>query len=83
MNEDCIKAQAAIAAPAAPTIAAAQKPKARPRRVISADKGLADSMDPSTIIEIGSVAQQGFGDRTCPARPPTVKIIGICDPMTA
>jgi hypothetical protein len=50
---------------------------------MSAESGVADSIEPSTIIEIGSVAQQGLGASDCPASPPIVKIIGICAPRIA
>ena len=55
--------RAASPAPTAPMIAPAAKPAARPWRDISQDIGLADSIEPRTIIEIGSVAQQGLGDK--------------------
>lgn len=45
--------------------------------------GRADSAEPSTIIDSGSVAMQGFGLSICPVNPPTMKIIDICAPITA
>ena len=48
-----------------------------------ADTGVAESMEPSTIIEIGSVARQTLVASDCPANPPTRKIIGICAPRKA
>ena len=45
--------------------------------------GVALSIEPSTIIEIGKVAQQAFDAKDCPARPPMVKIMGICAPRNA
>lgn len=47
------------------------------------DIGVADSMDPKTISEIGNVAKQMFDANVCPASPPMVKIIGICAPKNA
>ena len=32
-----------------------------------ADKGVAESIDPNTIMVIGRVDQHGFGDSVCPA----------------
>ena len=58
-------------------------PARRPNRCISAESGVADSIEPSTINEIGSVARQGLGASDWPASPPMVKIIGICEPRTA
>ena len=48
-----------------------------------AETGVADSIDPSTIIEIGKVAKQTFDASDCPAKPPIVKISGICAPKIA
>ena len=45
--------------------------------------GCADSMEPSTINEIGSVAKHGFEASDCPASPPSTKIMGICAPRNA
>ena len=44
---------------------------------------MADSIEPSTIIEIGSVAKQMLEASDWPASPPMVKIIGICAPRMA
>ena len=48
-----------------------------------ADTGVAASIDPSTISEIGKVAKQGLLAKDWPAKPPMVKIIGICAPKMA
>ena len=48
-----------------------------------AETGVADSIEPSTIIEIGNVAKQTFDASDCPARLPIVKISGICAPKNA
>jgi len=40
-------------------------------------------IEPPTMIEIGSVAQQAFEASDCPASPPSTKIIGICAPTKA
>ena len=45
--------------------------------------GVADSIEPSTMSDMGRVAKQMFDARDCPARPPTTKIIGICAPKMA
>jgi len=58
-------------------------PARRPWRCIKDDIGVADSMDPKTAIEIGSVAQQMLLAKVCPAKPAIVKIIGICAPKIA
>ena len=50
---------------------------------MKADKGVAESIEPTTIIEIDKVAQQAFDARVCPASPAIVKIIGICAPRIA
>ena len=47
------------------------------------DRGRALRAEPSTIIDMASVAKQGLGDSIWPANPPMVKIIGICAPITA
>ena len=48
-----------------------------------ADTGVADSIDPSTISEIGRVAKQMLVASDCPASPATTKIIGIWLPRNA
>lgn len=50
---------------------------------MKAEIGVAVSMEPITAAVIGRVAQQILGARLCPARPATVKIIGICAPRIA
>ena len=50
---------------------------------MKAEIGVAVSMEPMTMAEIGSVARQGFGANCLPARPAMVKIIGIWAPRTA
>ena len=50
---------------------------------MKAESGVADSIEPMTISEIGSVARQGLGASDWPASPPTTKIIGIWLPSTA
>ena len=70
-------------APNAPDSAPTTKPVRRPHRCMIADNGCAQSIDPITAAEIGSVAQQAFGARLCPARPAMVKIIGSCAPKIA
>ena len=74
---------APIAAPSAPPSAPTAKPALRPNRCMKAEIGVAVSMEPMTVIEIGSVAQQMFGARLDPANPAMVKIIGICAPRIA
>ncbi len=69
--------------PRLPPAAPMKNPALRPKRCIRADTGVADSIEPSTISEIGSVAKQIFEASDCPARPPTTKIIGICAPRNA
>jgi len=72
-----------MAAPSSPPIAPATKLARRPKRCISADRGVAVSIDPTTDMVIGRVAQQMFEASVWPARPAMVKIIGICAPRTA
>ena len=72
-----------MAAPVAPPAAPRKNPARRPYRCISAEIGVAVSMEPMTVIVIGSVAQQGFGARLDPASPAIVKIIGNCAPRMA
>ncbi len=50
---------------------------------MKAASGVAVSIEPSTVSEIGSVAQQGLGASVEPASPAMVKIIGICAPRIA
>jgi len=50
---------------------------------MNSDSGCADSTDPSTISDKGRVDQHGFEARLCPANPPTMKIIDICEPSNA
>ena len=50
---------------------------------MKAASGEAASIEPITAIEIGSVAQQALVASDCPARPASVKMIGICAPSTA
>ena len=71
------------AAPKAPPIVPTTKPALRPNRPMKAESGVAVSIEPITMAEIGSVAQQAFGAKDCPASPPMVKIIGICAPKMA
>jgi hypothetical protein len=73
-----------MAAPTAPP--AAPKKEARPATEAlhqHAESGVAVSIEPITIIVIGSVAQQMFGARLNPASPAMVKIIGSCAPRMA
>ena len=82
-KEEVISPTAPIAAPKAPPNAPATKPAVRPYFAMKLEIGVAVSMEPITIKLIGSVAQQAFGAKDCPASPPMVKIIGICAPKMA
>ncbi len=72
-----------MVAPSAPAPAPSMNPARRPKRAMKAESGVAESIEPSTISEIGRVARQALGASESPARPPRVKIIGICAPSTA
>ena len=72
-----------MAAPSMPPSAPTTKPARRPNRCISAERGVAVSIDPTTDMVMGRVAQQMFEASVCPARPAIVKIIGICAPRIA
>ena len=72
-----------MAAPVAPPAVPITKPARRPQRCIAQLSGVAESMEPSTISEMGRVAKQILLASDCPASPPTTKIIGICEPSTA
>ena len=54
----------------------------RPRRCISSESSGADSMLPTMITVIGSVARHWFGASNCPASPPRMKVTGSCEPST-
>jgi len=82
-KEPCISPMAPMAAPTAPPVAVSAKPARRPWRCMKAASGVAVSMEPSTISEIGSVAQQMLVASDWPASPATTKIIGICAPRIA
>ena len=47
-----------------------KKPVRRPQRCMIADIGVADSIEPSTMSEIGRVAKHGFDARVDPRRAP-------------
>ena len=47
------------------------------------ERGVAASIEPKTIIEMGKVAKQMFEASDCPAKPPIVKMSGICAPKNA
>ncbi len=72
-----------MAAPTAPPVAPTKKPARRPNRCISMESGVAVSIEPMTIMVMGSVAQQTFGASDDPASPAMVKIIGSCAPKMA
>ena len=72
-----------MAAPAAPPAAPTTNPARRPKRAMKAEIGVAVSIEPITIAEIGRVARQAVGANCLPARPATMKIIGIWAPSTA
>ena len=82
-KEPVARPTAPMIPPINPPIAPIKKPNFLPNFCIKFDRGEAVIMEPKTIIEIGRVAKQAFEARDWPASPPTVKIIGICEPSMA
>src|SRR5262245_28078447 len=50
---------------------------------MNSDIGGAVSSEPTTTIEIGSVARLGLGASTSPAHPAMIMLIASCDPKIA
>src|SRR6056297_2598951 len=72
-----------MVAPTAPAPAPMKNPVRRPHFCIAIDSGLAASMEPTTMSEMGRVAKQGLDDNCCPTQPATTNIIAICEPSSA
>ena len=79
-KEPVARPTAPIMPPVNPPIAPIKKPNFLPNFCIKFERGEAVNIEPSTIIEIGRVAKHAFEAKDWPANPPTVKIIGICEP---
>ena len=82
-KEPVARPTAPIMPPVNPPIAPIKKPNFLPNFCIKFERGEAVNIEPSTIIEIGRVAKHAFEAKDWPANPPTVKIIGICEPSMA
>jgi hypothetical protein len=82
-KEPIARPNAPIIPPDNPPIAPIKNPNLLPNLCIKFESGEAVIIEPKTIIEIGRVAKHAFEAKDWPASPPTVKIMGICEPSIA